>query len=355
MSDFRIDKITNRDGSAGTQIAGISTFSGTSGMQLPVGPTEYRGGRGRALWAGGYTPTHVNTIDYVEMATTGNATDFGDMGAARGGPTGGLNNGTRGIIAGGYNGGYKTEMYGVTMSSKGGSFDFGDMINGSYAGNGMSNGVRGVLGNAGRGDNSTQAMITFVNIASAGGDSEFGWNDAARQVPTGVAGQKGEYSTGSSPTRGLMAGGHTHSSSCYKGINYITIMTKGDAIDFGELTTTNSYSGGAANSTRMIVFGGYTVSPNNTNAVNTIEYLTMATLGNATDFGDMTDEVHSLAANATSTRAAVAGGRNDGNTIINTIEYVTISTTGNSANFGDITSTRRGLTSSSDSHGGLGE
>ena len=43
MSDFRIDKITNRDGSAGTQIAGITTFSGTSGMQLPVGPTEYRG------------------------------------------------------------------------------------------------------------------------------------------------------------------------------------------------------------------------------------------------------------------------------------------------------------------------
>ena len=47
MSDFRIDKITNRDGSAGTQIAGITTFSGISGMQLPVGPTEYRGGRGR--------------------------------------------------------------------------------------------------------------------------------------------------------------------------------------------------------------------------------------------------------------------------------------------------------------------
>ncbi len=40
MSDFRIDKITNRDGSAGTQIAGITTFSGTSGMQLPSGNTN---------------------------------------------------------------------------------------------------------------------------------------------------------------------------------------------------------------------------------------------------------------------------------------------------------------------------
>ena len=44
MSDFRIDKITNRDGSAGTQIAGISTFSGTSGMVMPGGSFEYRGG-----------------------------------------------------------------------------------------------------------------------------------------------------------------------------------------------------------------------------------------------------------------------------------------------------------------------
>ena len=46
MSDFRIDKITNRDGSAGTQICGVSTFSGTTGMQLPSGPAEYRGAEG---------------------------------------------------------------------------------------------------------------------------------------------------------------------------------------------------------------------------------------------------------------------------------------------------------------------
>ena len=54
MSDFRIDKITNRDGSAGTQICGVSTFSGTSGMVMPGGPTEYRGGRGRGITGGGF-------------------------------------------------------------------------------------------------------------------------------------------------------------------------------------------------------------------------------------------------------------------------------------------------------------
>ena len=78
MSDFRIDKITNRDGSAGTQIAGISTFSGTAGMQLPVGSTEYRGGRGRGMVFGGGWP-FKKTIDYITIATSGNAVSFGDL------------------------------------------------------------------------------------------------------------------------------------------------------------------------------------------------------------------------------------------------------------------------------------
>ena len=79
MSDFRIDKITNRDGSSGTQIAGITTFSGTSGMQLPSGPTENRGGRGRGVIMGGGTPGVTNICEYITIATTGDATDFGDM------------------------------------------------------------------------------------------------------------------------------------------------------------------------------------------------------------------------------------------------------------------------------------
>ena len=77
MSDFRIDKITNRDGSAGTQIAGISTFSGTSGMQLPSGPTGYRGGRGRAIFGSRATPGAYKGMDAVEIATLGDGTDFG--------------------------------------------------------------------------------------------------------------------------------------------------------------------------------------------------------------------------------------------------------------------------------------
>ena len=79
MSDFRIDKITNRDGSAGTQICGITTFSGTSGIIMPGGPVEYRGGRGRGVIGGQGYSTYLNDIRYIEIATLGDAMDFGDM------------------------------------------------------------------------------------------------------------------------------------------------------------------------------------------------------------------------------------------------------------------------------------
>ena len=79
MSEFRIDQITNQSGSRGPDIAGITTFSATSGMVMPSGPTEYRGGRGRGLFGGGGYPTITNVIEYITISTTSNAFDFGDF------------------------------------------------------------------------------------------------------------------------------------------------------------------------------------------------------------------------------------------------------------------------------------
>ena len=33
----------------------------------------------RVVWAGGGSPSGINTIDFVTIQTTGNATDFGDL------------------------------------------------------------------------------------------------------------------------------------------------------------------------------------------------------------------------------------------------------------------------------------
>ena len=57
MSEFRIDQIKSQDATRGPDVAGITTFTGTSGIVMPSGDTAYRGGRGRGVFFGGNNPT----------------------------------------------------------------------------------------------------------------------------------------------------------------------------------------------------------------------------------------------------------------------------------------------------------
>ena len=79
MSDFNINHITGKQGHQGTVLAGVTTVSSTGSMRIPSGPTAYRGNSGRGIFSGGVEPNSVKNIDYINIATTGNATDFGDL------------------------------------------------------------------------------------------------------------------------------------------------------------------------------------------------------------------------------------------------------------------------------------
>ena len=57
---------------------------------------------------------------------------------------------------------------------------------------------------------------------------------------------------------------------------------------------------------------------------NTIDYITIASLGVADDFGDLTAGRYFLAATSDGSRVFLAGG----NVSSNTIDYITIATTG---------------------------
>ena len=96
MSEFKVNTITNKDGSYGPQVCGITTF-GSSGMQLPSGPTEFRGERGRGVFASGATPSATKVLDMIEIATTGNAVDFGDADTGTIQSAGGASNGHGGL------------------------------------------------------------------------------------------------------------------------------------------------------------------------------------------------------------------------------------------------------------------
>ena len=80
MSEFRIDQIKSQDATRGPDVAGITTFTGTSGIVMPSGNTAYRGGRDRGIMVEEYSPAKSgNTYDYITISTTGNAVDFGDL------------------------------------------------------------------------------------------------------------------------------------------------------------------------------------------------------------------------------------------------------------------------------------
>ena len=118
-------------------------------------------------------------------------------------------------------------------------------------------------------------------------------------------------------------------------MDYVTITTLGNAADFGDLATGQELPRGASSSTRGLFFGGHDGS----NFSNVIQYITPASTGNATDFGDMTQDGMPCGAGNNDTRA-VAGGRHRGASgQTNVIDYVTIASTGNATDFGDRTVT----------------
>ena len=81
-------------------------------------------------------------------------------------------------------------------------------------------------------------------------------------------------------------------------------------------------------------------------------YITIASTGNSSDFGDLSSASRFNAATGSSTRAVCAIGSN-GSSNVNTLEYVTIASTGNATDFGDLTSHFNGGAAASQVHGGL--
>ena len=112
--------------------------------------------------------------------------------------------------------------------------------------------------------------------------------------------------------------------------------------------TAATWGGHACSSNTRWVYGGGAAP----SYVNTIQYLTISTIGNAEDFGDLIQTQGYNASTSNGTRGIWAGA-DPTSTFLNTIQYVTIATTGNALDFGDMTTIRAYGSGTSDSHGGL--
>jgi len=308
-------------------------------------------GRGtRALWAGGYISPGpcFNNVDAITVDTCGNTIDFNNLTAST---TGGFTcaDRTRAVYAGGRTGttpgGPSTdEIQYATFSTQNDYQDStGNLGTASAFGCAFSDKTRGIF--AGRSVPAYNDTMEYVTVQSLGSSLDFG--DLT-------------YNTGycfalSSTTRGIALGGLDPGAPSASGITiqYVTIQTKGDMVDFGDLNY-GKYEGGAGSSaTRGIIGGGY--GPNYTPR---IEYITMATKGNSVHFGDL-DALNGTGKYSASspTRFVMGGGYNHGgDSFSNIIEYVQIATTGGGTDFGDFINFGRRANSFNNAcngHGGL--
>ena len=144
--------------------------------------------------------------------------------------------------------------------------------------------------------------------------------------------------------RGVSFGGYKDPAANANEISYITITSTGNSSDFGDLLAQARGGCGFSNSTneRGLHCGGPRGTAGSDPISNVIEYITINSTGNATDFGDMVAACKSTegVSSGTDDRGVVhVGGTAAGNQL-NILEYVTISSTGNASDFGDLTSGR---------------
>ena len=121
-------------------------------------------------------------------------------------------------------------------------------------------------------------------------------------------------------------------------IDFITIHSEGNATDFGDLTVARSDCANVSSSTRGIFATGII------GYSDVIDFVTIATTSNATDFGDTTSARQQPAGASNQTRGIIAGGKSPASNPagVNTIEFITIASTGDGQDFGDLLATQAG-------------
>ena len=329
---------------AGNTFNGAISMNTPSYMYFPTGRTEERGGT-RACWFRGYSQAGANDniIDFSEMSSKGNAQDFGDT-LSSNRQAGALGSSTRGVF-GGRDGGSNVIEF-VTFSTQSNSLDFGDFTaarSGSPAT--ASDGTRGLFFGGYTPNHANANIIEYITIATLGDGTDFGDLTDKSSETMGCA----------SPTRAIRFGGRLASPASPGSsdvIDYTTIQSVGNATDFGNLTVARSEGGGASSDTRGVCFAGYSYSPNT--GRNTIDYITIASTGDAQDFGDLSAYTQSWQGGSGSNNVIIAHGYGYNNSARdNRIDFITIATTGNSVDYGDLTNQRSQIPCATNGHGGL--
>ena len=307
------------------------------------------GGEGRGLIAGGDT---VLKIDYFNISSAGNAQDFGDISEVTY-QQASYGSRTRSIFCGGAGPATNPNdvIEFVTFSSTGDATDFGNLTQARRNPSGVSNQTRGVAaGGANANELTVYNIMDFVTIASTGNAVDFGDKTSAIMTCAPI----------NNPTRGIFAGGAGNAPGYDEKnvIDFITIASTGNATDFGDMSRNTAAPAGTSNSIRGLIAGGAANLIPAHSLVDDITYVTIASAGRSVDFGNLVAQynIGHSAGTGDSTRAVFCCGYVEPapSATSNVIQYVSFATGGNAVDFGDARDNERYRAAQSNGHGGLG-
>lgn len=271
-----------------------------------------------------------NIISYITMTTLGNSLDWGDLTSTTNVAMG-LGNKTRIWCAGGASVTPDNNIDSFVASSKGNASTWGEIaVSFAYENHNQgstNNSTRGLIQGTNTNSSPVNRFITIelLDLTTAGNTTDFGDLSVSRwRGPASVA----------STTRAVFMGGFNQQTfQSENTIDYVTIATAGNATDFGDLTQTQWYTSASGMSDGVIGLmpGGYDGS----NMTNVIQKITIASTGNALDDGDVIYKTVNTAIASNATRGIMAGA-NDLVDNTNAIQYRSISSGGNSEDFGDL-------------------
>ena len=315
---------------------------------------------GRAVFSSGSNTNGNNKLlKFITIPTRGNAEYFGDLSSGwNDGQNGSFSSSTRGVyFGGGGNPAASNVMEYITIPSGGGAIDFGDLVQARRACGGAGSSTRGLAIGGYITSPGLLNNIDYVEIATVGNALDFG--DLRHLWIT-------HGDTAASPTRAVLLGGSGPSFDYIDEVDYVTIASKGTSVNYGEWIFKGGYTSGASsNEIRAIKAGGFsfgTGGANGAGACSLIGAFTIATGGNAFEFGDLRngpgqddgDYFSGQGGAANGTRGIFYNG-GQSTTAGRAITSIELATGGAPTFFGDANQPNESFhTGVSDSHGGLG-
>ena len=334
MSTLKVNTLSGI-GTEGPVLNGGLKFRSLNYMTLPKGDTNQRDndGGGRGVFGGGEVPGSPGVTDTIDYVEFTSQGNAVDFGnlSQARRKPASVSSSTRGVFCAGATPGVTDVLDFITILSTGNAADFGDMSTNVSQCFGGGNDTRGIFA----GGYNNVNRIEYITIASTGDVTDFGDLLTGRFDHAGFA----------SPTRTFFAAGKNTPASPDTQINieFVTIATTGNGTDFGDMTVATRGPSGASSNTRGLMAGSASTG-------NSIEYITMATTGNAKRFGDLFTARAEILAGGTSNNIRALFGGGSTSTII---DFVKIASEGNAIDFGDLTVARSNTAGVSNAHGGL--